>query len=234
MGQGKNLYHIFNWCLHEPINFKAATDILRRMKLNFTSKSWREIWSFKKIFLNVCGRPSKNCSKKRNFKKKIDCQHDIFWIFTNLIFPENMQPQKILVFRFLLLEGHALVSGRDCTIAGCCSLDALQSHVGLLGEPRLAKTFITLETSVTERKGHACLSHSNQSMATILGLIQETLWSGWNGECQASENTSQHEFTGNGSRELFGAGGFDGSGTVIKQTPFTWCWRSACVWVYNH
>lgn len=45
----------------------------------------------------------------------------------------------------------------------------------------------------------------------MLALIQETLWSGWNGECQPSENTSLHESTGNGSRELFSNGGFDRS-----------------------
>lgn len=104
----------------------------------------------------------------------------------------------------------------------------------------LTNTFITLETTVTETQGHMCQSYSKGTMATILGLIQETLWSDWNGECQASENTSQHESTGNGSRELFSNGGFDRSGPVIKRQPFTWWWQCVSVrvcagmCVYNH
>lgn len=52
----------------------------------------------------------------------------------------------------------------------------------------------------------------------MLALIQETLWSGWNGECQPSENTSLHESTGNGSRELFSNGGFDRSWVCDQMT----------------
>jgi len=86
----------------------------------------------------------------------------------------------------------------------------------------LTNTFITLETSVTETQGHTSQSYSKETMATTLGLIRETLSSGRNGECEASEDTSQHEATGNGSRELFSNGGFDRSGAVIKRQPFIW------------
>lgn len=39
----------------------------------------------------------------------------------------------------------------------------------------LTNTFITLQTTVTETQGHVRQSYSKESMATILGLIQETL-----------------------------------------------------------
>ena len=39
----------------------------------------------------------------------------------------------------------------------------------------LTNTFIALETTVTETQGHMCQSQSKETMATILGLIRETL-----------------------------------------------------------
>lgn len=76
----------------------------------------------------------------------------------------------------------------------------------------LTNNFIPLETTVKGTRGHVCQSCNKETTATtMLALIQETLWSGWNGECQPSENTSLHESTGNGSRELFSNGGFDRS-----------------------
>ncbi len=123
---------------------------------------------------------------------------------------------------------------RVCVFSGCYTMVLKACRIMLvwwMSRLALTNTFITLETTVTETQGHMCQSYSKGTMATILGLIQETLWSGWNGECQASENTSQHESTGNGSRELFSNGGFDRSGPVIKRQPFTWWWQCVCVCV---
>lgn len=97
------------------------------------------------------------------------------------------------------------------------------------------QTRLSLWKQPWQRHKDTCVNHTAKgTMATILGLIQETLWSGWNGECQASENTSQHESTGNGSRELFSNGGFDRSGPVIKRQPFTWRWQCVCVCVCEY
>lgn len=76
----------------------------------------------------------------------------------------------------------------------------------------LTNNFFPLETTMNGTRGHMCQSCNKETTATtMLALIQETLWSGWNGECQPSENTSLDESIGNGSRELFSNGGFDRS-----------------------
>lgn len=139
----------------------------------------------------------------------------------------------------LLLCLHASVlrvfSGRRRWAA---SLEGPHYHVDLVGELVGADKHIYCSGNNRNRKTrtHVSLTRGEKktpkSVATILGLIRGTLWSGWNRECQASENTSQDGSTGSGSRELFSIGGFDGSGPVIKQPPFTWVTVGVRVSIY--